>query len=188
MAEIELIPDPGFDDPAAWPSNVAVSVSGSQMTVQPGYTISVQPISPVSAEVGVTYSWELDVAQISAVGTYFMTFGGVNFWTQPQVPGVYSGSFVATSTSVLQLIHFVGMNQAAIYNSLSITQVVAGPPVDIIPFNLRINRGKSEAAHIDKSRAEQVYISRGKSYNSYIDQQHDAAAYITTNPQFDPEL
>jgi hypothetical protein len=59
---------------------------------------------------------------------------------------------------------------------------------DIILFNLQINRGKSETASISRGLQERVYIDRLKSYNSHIDQQHDAAAYITTNPKFDPEL
>lgn len=59
---------------------------------------------------------------------------------------------------------------------------------DIIEFNLQINRGKSRAVSVSRALLVQLYIDQSKRYNSHIDQQHDAVAYITTNPQFNPEL
>lgn len=59
---------------------------------------------------------------------------------------------------------------------------------DIIAFNLQINMEKLDTLSLSRAAQVQLYIDQSKSYNIYIDQQHDAVAYITTNPQFNPEL
>lgn len=118
---VEIVPDPGFDDAGAWDdSAVPVTVSGSQLTVLSGYSLNFGATPPLLAEIGATYDWELDVAQISPVGTYAVTFGGVVLWQSAKPPGVYSGTITATGTTALDFIFFVGMNQSAIFNSISI--------------------------------------------------------------------
>jgi hypothetical protein len=188
MSEIEQVLDPGFDDPTKWPSHIAVSVTGSQLIIQPGYSFSFGQIPALAAEIGATYAWELDVAQISPIGNYIILFGGTSIWSSPAISGVYSGTFEATTTGALTFFFLVGMNQPAIFNSISIKRVVPGPPPDVIPFNLQINQGKSETVSVSRAAQAQLYIDQGRSYNGHIDQQHDAVAYVATNPQFNPEL
>jgi hypothetical protein len=124
----EIVLDPGFDDPDAWNDIAApVTIAGSQLTVLSGFSLSFGATPPLEAVIGQQYNWELDVEQISAIGNYGISFGGVTFWVAPKAAGVHSGTFVATHTTALSLIHLVGMNKDAIYNSLSIVAVDAKP-------------------------------------------------------------
>lgn len=121
---IELIPDPSFDDPAAWFQIAGGgTVSGGQLTYLPsGAQQGTRTLPEVFAPAnGVEIFWEVDVDAITG-GFAGFNFGGVVFHQQFGNPaGLYSGSFIVTDfTKGFIISPVITGSFAQRYNSVSL--------------------------------------------------------------------
>lgn len=103
MSWIELIPDPEFDNPAAW--NIAGTggaVTGGQLVFTLANVIAATPVPSLVPVIGDEYEYRIDIDSVSAFGlTARAHFGGVDIWEKADGAGVFTGDVIATDATGL---------------------------------------------------------------------------------------
>lgn len=96
----ELVPDPGFDNPAAWsiPPGTGGTVSGSELLFVNSSCIGATTIPAIAAKVGEKYTYSIEVLEYAASATTaVVNFGGAPIWNKGTV-GTFTGTVEAVST------------------------------------------------------------------------------------------
>jgi len=100
---MQVVPDPEFDDPAAWSFvGVGASVTGGQLRFINPAIASSDTIPHITANIGESYPYSFDLS--AAVGGFItarILFGGVEIYNNSMVLGTHSGDVVPINNNGL---------------------------------------------------------------------------------------
>ena len=130
MSIVEYVPDPGFDNAAAWSfAGTGASIADSQLKFINATIFSSATIPLIVPVVGVAYDYSIVVERYPSPITARILFGGVEIYNKHGV-----GTFTDTVTpiSTTGLVFLATLSGQWFLDSLSITRTFADPPDPVI--------------------------------------------------------